>query len=343
MKNVVRKGTTTPSLLDGEYEFDLTLRPSRLDEFIGQEKLKSNLKIFIQAAKERGEALDHVLLYGPPGLGKTTLAHILANELSAQIRTTSGPALDKPGDLAGILTNLAERDVLFVDEIHRLNRVIEEYLYPALEDFKLDIIIDKGPNARSVQLKLAHFTLVGATTRAGLLTSPLRSRFGVVSRLDYYQPDELEKIILRSSQVLGVEIENKAAHEIARRSRGTPRIANRLLRRIRDFAQVSGNGGINLAIAQESLLRLDVDEVGLDDMDKQILYALINKFDGGPVGINTLAIAVGEPSDTLEEVYEPYLIKEGFINRTPRGRMATELAFRHLGLTKQRNGQAKLF
>jgi Holliday junction DNA helicase RuvB len=343
MPDLNRKSTTTPGLLDGEYEFDQTLRPSRLDDFIGQDKLKSNLKIFIQAAKERGEALDHVLLYGPPGLGKTTLAHILANELSSSIRTTSGPALDKPGDLAGILTNLSDREVLFVDEIHRLNRVIEEYLYPALEDFKLDIIIDKGPNARSVQLKLAHFTLVGATTRAGLLTSPLRARFGVVSRLDYYKPEELEKIIVRSSQVLGIVIENEAAREIARRSRGTPRIANRLLRRIRDFAQVSGNGAVDVEITKESLLRLDVDEVGLDDMDKQILYALINKFNGGPVGINTLAIAVGEPSDTLEEVYEPFLIQEGFLNRTPRGRVATDLAFNHLGLTPKRNGQGKFF
>lgn len=338
-----KKSTTTPALLEGEYEFDQKLRPSRLNDFVGQEKLKSNLSIFIQAAKERGEALDHVLFYGPPGLGKTTLAHILACELSSNIRITSGPALEKPGDLAGLLTNLSEHDVLFVDEIHRLNRVIEEYLYPALEDFKLDIIIDKGPNARSIQLKLPKFTLVGATTRAGSLTSPLRARFGVVSRLDYYQPEELQRIILRSSRIMRIEVEKRAAYEIAKRSRGTPRIANRLLRRIRDFAQVGGNSNIDLRIAKESLLKLEVDEVGLDDMDKRILFTIINKFGGGPVGINTLAIAVGEPSETLEEVYEPYLIKEGFLDRTPRGRLATDLAFNHLGLTRNTNGQGKLF
>jgi len=343
MVDIPKKSNSTPSLLDGEFEFDRTLRPIKLDDFIGQEKLKSNLRVFIQATKERNEALDHVLLYGPPGLGKTTLAHILANELNSNIRTTSGPALEKPGDLAGLLTNLSEHDVLFVDEIHRLNRVIEEYLYPALEDFKLDIIIDKGPNARSIQLKLPQFTLVGATTRAGLLTSPLRARFGVVSRLEYYLPEELERIIFRSSKVLHITIEKPAAFEIARRSRGTPRIANRLLRRIRDFAQVSGNGEITPQITRESLEQLDVDEAGLDEMDKRILVTVINKFGGGPVGVNTLAIAVGEPSDTLEEVYEPYLIKEGFLNRTPRGRVATDLAFSHLGITRKTNGQSQLF
>jgi len=343
MKSEAEHRSNSPALLDGEFEFDRSLRPISLDEFIGQEKLKDNLKVFIQAAKERGEALDHVLFYGPPGLGKTTLAHILSNELKSNIRSTSGPALDKPGDLAGLLTNLDERDVLFIDEIHRLNRVIEEYLYPALEDFKLDIIIDKGPSARSVQLKLPHFTLVGATTRAGLLTSPLRARFGVINRLDYYKPEELKTIIHRSAKLLNVMIDDDATVEIARRSRGTPRIANRLLRRIRDFAQVTGNGAINLEIAKESLIKLDVDDVGLDEMDIQILRTLITKFSGGPVGVNTLAVAVGEPADTIEEVYEPFLIKEGFLNRTPRGRMATELAYEHLGLKPKKGGQENLF
>ena len=338
-----RSKTTTPALLDDEFELDRSLRPLRLEDFVGQEKLKSNLKIFIQAARERGEALDHVLFYGPPGLGKTTLAHILANELNANIRMTSGPTLEKPGDLAGLLTNLSDKDVLFVDEIHRLSRVIEEYLYPALEDFKLDIIIDKGPNARSVQLKLSQFTLVGATTRAGSLTSPLRARFGVVGRLDYYEPEELEKIVRRSARIMELDIEPDAALEIAGRSRGTPRIANRLLRRIRDFAQVRGDGKIGMKIAKESLIQLDVDELGLDEMDKKILNVVIHKFGGGPVGLNTLAIAVGELGETIEEVYEPFLINRGFLNRTPRGRVATDLAYSHLGLTKKKNGQGKLF
>lgn len=338
-----RKSPTTPDRLDDEFEFDRTIRPLAFKEFIGQEKIKKNLGVFIKAAKSRGEALDHVLFYGPPGLGKTTLAYIIANELHSNVRMTSGPAVEKPGDLAGILTNLADRDVLFIDEIHRLNHTIEEYLYPALEDFKLDIIIDKGPNARTIQLTLPHFTLVGATTRAGLLTSPLRARFGVVSRLDYYSADELSLIINRSAKILGIEIENDAAQEIARRSRGTPRIANRLLRRIRDFAQVAGDGKIDCQVAINSLHQLDVDEKGLDEMDKRILITIINKFSGGPVGINTLALAVGEESDTLEEVYEPFLVQQGFLNRTPRGRVATELAYQHFDLALNTYAQQKLF
>ncbi len=338
-----RKSPTNPDRLDDEFEFDRTIRPLTLTEFIGQEKIKKNLSIFIKAAKSRGEALDHVLFYGPPGLGKTTLAHIIANELNSNVRMTSGPALEKPGDLAGILTNLSDRDVLFIDEIHRLNHTIEEYLYPALEDFKLDIIIDKGPNARTIQLTLPHFTLVGATTRAGLLTSPLRARFGVVSRLDYYSSHELRFIINRSAKILRIEIDEEAALEIARRSRGTPRIANRLLRRVRDFAQVAGDGRIGYEVAIESLHQLDVDEMGLDEMDKRILITIINKFNGGPVGINTLALAVGEESDTIEEVYEPFLVQQGFLNRTPRGRVATELAYKHFGLAFKTHVQKNLF
>ena len=343
MTDEMKNSPTSPARFDDELEFDRTIRPLKFIDFIGQDKIKANLQIFIQAAKNRGEALDHVLFCGPPGLGKTTLAHIIANELSSNIRITSGPVLDRPGDLAGILTNLAEHDVLFIDEIHRLNHTIEEYLYPALEEFKLDIIIDKGPNARSIQLRLPQFTLVGATTRAGLLTSPLRARFGVVTRLDYYDFEDLGRIIKRSAKILDIEIDDDAALEIARRSRGTPRVANRLLRRIRDFAQVAGDGKIDHRVAVDSLHQLDVDEKGLDDMDKRILTTIITKFNGGPVGINTLALAVGEESGTLEEVYEPFLVQQGFLNRTPRGRVATENAYKHFGLVSNTPGQEKLF
>ncbi|MCB9502616.1 MAG: Holliday junction branch migration DNA helicase RuvB [Deferribacteres bacterium] len=335
---------TNPEVFSDEIEFDRTLRPRSFADFTGQEKLKENLHVFIQAARGRGESLDHVLFYGPPGLGKTTLANIIAAEMDSGIRITSGPALEKPGDLAGILTNLQERDVLFIDEIHRLSKVVEEYLYPAMEDFKLDIIIDKGPNARTIQLNLPRFTLVGATTRAGLLTSPMRARFGVVSRLDYYNSQDLQKILQRSSHLLNVELQPDASDEIARRSRGTPRVANRLLRRVRDFAQIAGQKTIDCEIALHSLDRLDVDARGLDDMDKRILFTLIEKFNGGPVGISTLAVAVGEKGETLEEIYEPYLIQEGFIKRTQRGRMVTQLALDHLQVTKKyKKNQKDLF
>lgn len=334
---------TDPERLTGEQELDLTLRPPSLMDFVGQEKLKSNLSVFIQAALERGESLDHVMFFGPPGLGKTTLANIIARELGSDIRTTSGPALERPADLAGILTNLNERDVLFIDEIHRLNRVIEEYLYPAMEDFTLDIIIDKGANARTVQLKLPKFTLVGATTRAGLITSPLRARFGVSFRLDFYKPEELKLIVLRSAKILGMAIDDDAALEIARRSRGTPRVANRLLRRVRDFAQIENIERIPKELAHSSLVRMDVDEGGFDEMDKRIVLSIIDKFGGGPVGLNTLAMAIGEESDTIEEVYEPYLIQQGFLNRTPRGRVATDLAYQHFNREKKTTSQRSLF
>jgi Holliday junction DNA helicase RuvB len=324
---------TIPDVLEGDLDFDSSVRPGSFDEFVGQDKIKENLKIFIQAAKGRGEAIDHMLFCGPPGLGKTTLANIIAREMGVQIKATTGPVLERPADLAGILTNLAEHDVLFIDEIHRINRMVEEYIYPAMEDYCIDIMIDKGPSARSVRLNLPRFTLIGATTRAGLLTAPMRARFGMINRLDYYTHGDLEQIILRSAKILNVTIEPAGAKEIAKRSRGTPRVANRLLRRVRDFAQVEGDGNITAGIAQKSLLRLEVDEVGLDEMDKRILEAIIKKFNGGPVGLNTLAVAVGEESDTVEEVYEPYLIQEGFLMRTPRGREATEKAYRHLGLS----------
>ncbi|MGO2358418.1 Holliday junction branch migration DNA helicase RuvB [Mesonia sp.] len=325
-----------------EFDIERALRPLSFDDFAGQQKVLENLQVFVQAANLRGEALDHTLFHGPPGLGKTTLAHILANELEVGLKMTSGPVLDKPGDLAGLLTNLEERDVLFIDEIHRLSPIVEEYLYSAMEDFRIDIMIESGPNARSVQINLNPFTLVGATTRSGLLTAPMRARFGISSRLEYYSTELLSGIVQRSAEILKVPISEDAAIEIAGRSRGTPRIANALLRRIRDFAQIKGNGKIDMEISKYGLNALNVDAHGLDDMDNRILTTIIDKFKGGPVGLTTLSTAVSESSETIEEVYEPFLIQQGFIIRTPRGREVTEAAYKHLGRTKN-DTQAGLF
>lgn len=324
--------TLTPVIKEEDLTYELNLRPKAFSDFVGQEKIKENLGVFITAARQRNEPLDHVLFCGPPGLGKTTLATIIANELKVNIRSTSGPVLERQGDLAAILTNLSDFDILFIDEIHRLPRIVEEVLYPAMEDYQLDIIIGQGPNARTLKLSLPKFTLIGATTRTGLLTSPLRERFGVINRLEFYGHSELKKIVLRSSGIIGIEIKDDAALEIALRSRGTPRIANRLLRRIRDFAQVKGDGAIDLKITKDSLLALDVDEKGLDDIDRKLLSTIIEKFSGGPVGVDTLSAALREDKETIEDVYEPYLLQEGFLERTPRGRFATKNAYQHLGI-----------
>ncbi len=324
-----------PAKDEGDFQLDRSLRPARFSDFVGQDRIKENLKVFIDAAKGRGEALDHVLFCGPPGLGKTTLANIIARELGVNLKSTSGPVLERAGDLAAILTNLQQGDVLFIDEIHRLNRVVEEVLYPAMEDFQLDIIIGQGPGARSIKLDLPYFTLVGATTRTGLLTSPLRDRFGVIDRLSFYTPEELRTVVERSAALLHVTIEQEAASIIAGRSRGTPRIANRLLRRVRDFAQVQGDGVVTMAVVKNAMQRLEVDERGFDEMDRRLLLTIIDKFDGGPVGLETLAAALNEERDTLEDVYEPFLIQEGFLDRTPRGRQATRLAYEYFG--KQRS------
>ena len=331
----------TPQQINDEAAFEANIRPRRFADYVGQSQTKDNLKVFIQAAMDRKEALDHVLLYGPPGLGKTTLAHILANELGVNIRSTSGPALERSGDLAAILTNLEENGVLFIDEIHRMNRTVEEVLYPAMEDFSLDLIIGKGPGARTVKLDLPKFTLIGATTRMGLLSSPFRDRFGVVCRLEFYTVQELNQIVTRAATILKVELADKAADEISRRSRGTPRVANRLLRRARDFAQVEGDGVVTLEVARHTLQRLAIDEVGLDSLDRAVLLTIIDKFGGGPVGIDTISAAIGEERDTIEDISEPYLLQEGYIQRTPRGRTATEAAYTHLGRIPAASGPQK--
>jgi Holliday junction DNA helicase RuvB len=336
---------TDPTISPDELQSESRLRPKTLDEFVGQTKVKENLAVFIEAAKQRGEQLDHVLLYGPPGLGKTTLAYIIARELEVNIRTSSGPVFQNPAELLGILTQLEPRDVIFIDEIHRLNRVIEEHLYPAMEEFRCELIVDKGPHARHYSLSVEPFTLVGATTRAGMITPPMRSRFGVVARLNFYNPEELLCIVRRSAGLLDIEIDEDGAVEIARRSRGTPRIANRLLRRVRDFAQIKGEGGIDFTMADYALGMLEVDTKGLNEMDRRILSTIIDKFAGGPVGINSLSVAVSEEKETIEDVYEPYLIQEGFLQRTQRGRVATEAAYQHLEVQrKQENGkQGRIF
>lgn len=324
--------TIDPDIREEDSGYEHSLRPKSFNEFVGQQKLKSNLKVFIQAAKKREESLDHILFYGPPGLGKTTLAHIIAAELKVNIKSTSGPVIEKQGDLAAILTNISDFDILFIDEIHRLPRVVEEVLYPAMEDHQLDLIIGQGPNARTLKINLPKFTLVGATTRTGLLTSPLRERFGVISRLEFYSPDELKEIVLRSSSILGTKINEQAALEIASRSRGTPRIANRILRRVRDFADVKGDGTIDIPITRKALDALEVDNLGLDVMDRNLLSAVIEKFGGGPVGIDTLSACLHEDKDTIEDVYEPFLLQIGMLERTPRGRLTTRAAYEHLGL-----------
>ena len=334
---------TTQHLSASDKEFERAIRPAQFTDFQGQKQVLDNLMVFVHAAKGRGEALDHVLLHGPPGLGKTTLSHIIGNEMGVNVRVTSGPVIDKPGDLAGLLTNLEPNDVLFIDEIHRLSPVVEEYLYSAMEDYKIDIMIDSGPSARSVQISINPFTLVGATTRSGLLTAPLRSRFGINLRLQYYDAQTLGNIIKRSASILDIPIDEDAAYEIASRSRGTPRIANLLLRRVRDFAQIKGDGTITLPITQIALTALNVDKHGLDEMDNRILSTIIEKFKGGPVGLSTIATAVGEDPGTIEEVYEPFLIQEGYLMRTPRGREATDLAFTHLGKSRYVSGQGELF